>query len=69
MINDLINKSMINWFGRIEKELRRIKEENYQELSDEDFAKMMVVEFHLDDISYAIIRLKTVDELLEEVMI
>lgn len=63
IINDCIN----NWFSDIESYLRDLKEKECPELSDEDFAEMFVVEFHLDsNHPYALIRLKTPEELLEE---
>lgn len=65
-LNDLISKSLDKWYGDIENKLREIKEKEAPELTDEEFAKIMMVEFHMDsDNPYAVIRLKTAEEILD----
>lgn len=65
-LNDLISKSLDKWYGDIENKLREIKEKEAPELTDEEFAKIMMVEFHMDsDNPYAVIRLKTPEEILD----
>ena len=58
---------MIDWLSDIESYLRNLKEKECPEVSDEEFAKLFVVKFHLDSKHpYASIRFKTPEELLEE---
>lgn len=65
-LNDLISKSLDKWYGDIENKLREIKEKEAHELTDEEFAKIMMVEFHMDsDNPHAVIRLKTAEEILD----
>ena len=65
-LNDLISKSLDKWYGDIENKLREIKEKEAPELTDEEFAKLILVEFHMDnDNPYALIRLKTAEEILD----
>ena len=68
-LHDFINKSITDWFTEIENKLREIKEDNCPELSDEEFAKIMIVEFNTDEdnIPYANIRLKTAEEILQDI--
>ena len=67
-LNDLISKSLDKWYGDIENKLREIKEKEAPELTDEEFAKFILVEFHMDDNNpYAVIRLKTPEEILMDI--
>ena len=68
-LHDFIKKSITDWFTEIENKLREIKEDNCPELSDEEFAKLMIVEFNTDkdNIPYANIRLKTAEEILQDI--
>ena len=62
-----IEHSITNHFKKIEGYLQDLKQKEAPELTDEEFAKAFVIEHHFDDNNpYSIVRLKTVEEILNE---
>lgn len=66
-LSKIIEHSITNHLKKINEYLQDLKEKEAPELTNEEFAEAFVIEHHFeDDNPYSLVRLKTVEELLNE---